>query len=41
MGFILVGNVLGKACGILGLGERRGRWVMEQNFHGNFRVNVT
>ena len=41
VGFILVGNVFGKACRILGLGERRGRWVMEQDFHGNFRVNVT
>ena len=26
---------------LLGLGERKGRWVMEQDFHGDFQVNVT
>ena len=26
---------------ILGLGERKGRWVVKQDFCGNFRVNVT
>ena len=26
---------------ILGLDERKGRWVEEQDFHGNFLVNVT
>ena len=41
VGFILVGNVFRKAFGILGLDERKGRWVVEQDFHGNFRVNVT
>ena len=40
VGFILVRNVFGKACRILGLGERRGRWAMEQDFHGKFRVRV-
>ena len=40
VGFILVGNVFGKACRILGIGERRGRWAMEQDFHGKFRVHV-
>ena len=41
VGFILVGRVFRKAFKILGLGERKGRWVMEQDFHGNFQVNVT
>ena len=41
VGFILVGKVFRKAFRILGLGERKGRWVVEQDFHGNFRVNVT
>ena len=42
VGFILVGNVLGKTFRILGLNERKSsRWVMEQDFLGNFRGNVT
>ena len=41
VGFILVGRAFRKAFRILGLGERKGRWVMEQDFHGNFRVTVT
>ena len=41
VGFILVGIVFRKAFRILGLGERKGRWAMEQDFHGNFQVNVT
>ena len=41
VGFILVGRVFRKAFRILGLGERRGRWLMEQDFHGDFQVNVT
>ena len=41
VGFILVGKVLEKAFRILGLDERKGRWVVEQDFHGNFQVNVT
>ena len=36
-----MGNVFWKAFRILGLGERKGRWVEEQDFHGNFHVNVT
>ena len=40
-GFILVGRVFGKAFRILGLGERKGRWATEQDFHGHFLVNVT
>ena len=40
VGFILVGVVFSKAFRILGLGERKGRWVMEQDFHGDFQVNV-
>ena len=41
VGFILVGRVFRKAFRILGLDERKGRWVVEQDFHGNFQVNVT
>ena len=40
-GFILVGKVLGKAFTILGLDERKARWVVKQDFHDNFWVNVT
>ena len=40
-GFILVGKCFGKAFRILGLDERKGRWVEEQDFLGNFLVNVT
>ena len=40
-GFILVGKVCRKAFRILGLDERKGKWLLEQDFHGNFRVNVT
>ena len=36
-----MGRVFRKAFRILGLGERKGRWVMEQDFHGDFQVNVT
>ena len=41
IGFILVRRVFRKAFRILGLGERKGRWVVERDFRGNFRVNVT
>ena len=41
VGFILVGKVLRKAFKILGWGERKGRWIVEQDFHGSFQVNVT
>ena len=41
VGFILVGKVFRKAFRILGLDERKGRWVVEQDFHGNFQVSVT
>ena len=41
VGLILVGRVFRKDFRILGLGERKGRWVMEQDFHGDFPVNVT
>ena len=37
MGFILVGKVFKKAFRILGLDERKGRLVAEQDFHGNFQ----
>ena len=39
-GFILAGEVLGKAFRILQLDERKGRWLVEQDFHGNFSVSV-
>ena len=41
VGFILVGKDLRKAFRILGWDERKGRWVVEQDFHGSFQVNVT
>ena len=41
VGLILVRRVFRKAFRILGLGERKDRWVMEQDFHGDFQVNVT
>ena len=40
VGFIFVGKVFRKAFRILGLDERKGRWVVEQDFHGNFQGNV-
>ena len=36
-----MGKVFKKAFRILGLGERKGRWAVKQDFHGNFQVNVT
>ena len=36
-----MGRVFRKAFRILGLGGRKGRWVMEQDFRGDFQVNVT
>ena len=41
VGFISAGRVLRKAFRILGLGERKGRWTMEQDFHGDLQVNLT
>ena len=41
VGFILVGRFFRKAFRILGLDERKGMWVVEQDFHCNFQVNVT
>ena len=38
LGFILVGKVFRKVFRILGLDERKGRWVVEQDFHGNFHI---
>ena len=37
----MVQKVFGKASRILGLNERKGRWVVRQDFHGYFWVNVT
>ena len=34
-------EVFGNSFRILGLVERKGRWGVEVDFHGNFRVNVT
>ena len=36
-----MGKVFRKAFRILGLDERKGRWVVEQDFLGHFQVNVT
>ena len=36
-----MGKVFREAFRILGLYKRKDRWVMEQDFHGNFQVNVT
>ena len=41
VGFILVGKGFGNAFTILGLDQRKGRWVVKQDYRGNFRVNVT
>ena len=41
VGFIFSGKVFRKALRILGLDESKVRWVVEQDFHGNFQVNVT
>ena len=32
---------MGKVFRISGLDERKGRWVVEQDFHGSFQVNFT
>ena len=40
VGFILVRKDSWKAFTTLGFDERKGRWVMEQDSHGNFRVSV-
>ena len=34
--FIMVGKFFGKAFRVLGLDERKGRWIVTQDFHGNF-----
>jgi len=34
-------KVFGKAFRILGLDKRKGKWTVEQDFHGKFQVNVT
>ena len=34
-------GVFGKAFRILGLDEKKSRWVLEQDLHGNIWVNVT
>ena len=36
-----MGRVFRKAFRILGLGERKGRWAMEQDFHGDLQVNLS
>ena len=33
-----MGKVFRKVFRILGLDERKGRWVVEQDFHGNFHI---
>ena len=41
VGLILVGRVFRKAFRNLGLAERKSRWAMEQDFHGDFQVNFS
>ena len=41
LSFISVGKVLGKAFWIVGLDGRKCRWVVEEDLHRNFRVNLT
>ena len=36
-----MGMIFRKAFKILRIDDRKGRWVVEQDFHGNFQVNVT
>lgn len=36
----LVGNVSGQTFWIVGLDERNGMWAVEQDFLGNFWVNI-
>ena len=36
-----MGRVFRKAFRILGLGERKGRWAMEQDFHGSGANGLT
>ena len=36
-----MGIVFRNAFSILGLEEWKGRWIVEQDFHENFQVNVT
>ena len=38
VGFILVGKVFQKAFRISELDERKGRWVVEQDFHAKFSL---
>ena len=35
-----MGRVFRKAFRIFRLGESKGRWVMEQDFHGDLQVNL-
>ena len=35
-----MGRVFRRAFRILGLGERKGRWAMEQDFHADLQVNL-
>ena len=39
--FLSVGKDLWKTFRIIGLDGRKCRWVVEQDFHSNFRLNVT
>ena len=35
-----MGRVFRKAFRILGLGERKGKWAMERDFHEDLQVNL-
>ena len=41
MGFILLGKVFWRVFRVLGSDERKGKWVVEQGFHGIIWVKVT
>ena len=36
-----MGKVFRNTFRMLELDERKGRWVVQQDFHGNIQVNVT
>ena len=40
-GHLFLQNGFWEAFTILGLDKRKGRWVVEQDFHENFRITVT
>ena len=41
VGFIFMGKAFRNTFRMLELDERKGRWVVQQDFHENIQVNVT